>query len=95
MEDLILSESHWNYRVVWKDGVYGIHEAYYSSNGKVVAVTVDPVSPVATSEDEELGENPVEVLDKSLRWMLLALDDPILDYESIPEDGAKWDDEDE
>jgi hypothetical protein len=81
----------WNNRVVKKlhkwvdakgqqrgDWTYGIHEAYYDKNGKVLAVTEDPVEPH--------GET-VQEMRRSWCMMAEAFGQPILDFDCIPEPG--------
>jgi hypothetical protein len=43
---------HWNYRVLKKDGVLGIHAVYYDENGKVEGWSENSFSPVAEHHDE-------------------------------------------
>lgn len=81
--------SHWNHRVVrrtFDNGttLLGIHEAFCDKNGLVWAITTDPVSPMVEPPEEGLDE-----LKKVLGWMLKACDQPVLDFDSIPEEGAK------
>lgn len=80
--------SHWNHRVVkrvykmgdYEETSYGVHEAYYDDNNKVNMITEEPVGPH--------GETMKE-LRQCLEWMTKALEHPILDYDKIPEEGAK------
>jgi hypothetical protein len=83
----------WNYRVVKKiiknthpslneeveRVVYGIHEAFYDQNGRVRAVTQDPIN---------LLWEDIDTLRKSWVMMAQAFGLPILDFDKIPEDGA-------
>ena len=81
----------WNNRVVrrfhqWVDAkgqqrgdwTYGIHEAYYDKNNKVMAITEDPVEPH--------GETVAEM---RRHWCMMAeaFGQPILDADCIPEPG--------
>lgn len=82
--------SSWNYRVIHRkilgrtpefdEDVYAIHEVYYDDEGKMVAVTDDPVP--AYSEDM-----------KGLAWVLErfaeAYKKGVVEWDSIPEKGAK------
>ena len=82
----------WNYRVVRKrityieptdskervDYTYAIYEAYYDENGRVGAITQEPVEP--------FGET-VEELRHSWMMMAEAFGQPVLDDSSIPEPG--------
>lgn len=61
----------WNYRVVRKNGLLGIHEAYYDEGGMVTGLSVDPLTP--TYDD-------VTELKVNLELMLSAIDDGIIDY---------------
>ena len=63
----------WNYRVVKKDGMYAIHEVYYS-DGKVVGITEDGVAPT--------GETKLEVVEDLVR-MLQDCKSEIVDYEDF------------
>ena len=65
---------YWNYRVVRKNGLLGIHEAYYDEAGTVHSLTINPVSP--TYED-------LTALKTHLELMLSALDENIIDFEDI------------
>jgi hypothetical protein len=67
--------SHWNYRVVEKDGYYGIHEAYYDDKkDKPHSITKNEVSPFGETLDE---------LKSSLQMVSEALDKPVLHYEDF------------
>lgn len=63
--------SHWNYRVVQIDGTdgpeYGIVEAYYDDNNKVIGHT-DPMV---------FGDSIID-LGQALEWMMLSLEQPII-----------------
>lgn len=69
----------WNYRVIKKElsgefestVQYAIHEVHYK-DGKAVAYTSDPISP--------LGETPEE-LREDLKRMMMALERPLFDFE--------------
>ena len=82
--------SHWNHRVVRKtypsgEVLLNIHEAFCDAEGRVWAITQDPTSPCVCESDEE----DVDALKKVIGWMLKACDAPILDFDKIPEEGAK------
>ena len=62
----------WNYRVVRKNGLLGIHEAYYDASGTVHSLSMDPVSPVHDNISE---------LKTDLELMLDALNDSITDFD--------------
>lgn len=86
----------WNYRVVRQKHVwfdershvecvryeYGIHEAFYDSEGHVGAITCDPVGP---------SGDTVQELRHAWVMMAEAFGQPILDDELIPEPGCKQD----
>ena len=81
--------SHWNNRVVRRtypsgEVMLGIHEAFCDDAGRVWGITQDPISPRVEENDDE----NIESLKEVLGWMLKACDAPILDYDSIPEEGA-------
>lgn len=64
----------WNYRVVRKNGLLGIHEAYYDDCGNVRSLSMEPVSP--TYED-------VAQLKTNLTLMIDALEETVLDFDQI------------
>lgn len=82
------SVSTWNHRVVRREYpkavpeeriLYGVHEAYYDSEGVCFSVTRDPTPAYGATLDEVRRE---------LERMLAALEKPVLDYETreeIPE----------
>lgn len=84
--------SHWNHRVVrrtfegYDEVRYGIHEAYYDDNGLIWAITKDAV---------EVDAEDMDGLKQKLEWMQKALENPILEYDNIPEPGAKGPGEDD
>ncbi len=69
----------WNYRVVKKrsgcEEFYGIHEVYYSEDGKPEMVTMEPVAIV--------GDSLLELQEEFVHY-LRALLKPVLNYEDIP-----------
>ena len=66
--------STWNHRVVRAQYAtevwYGIHEAYYDDNGKVISWTMRPV---------EIAGNSIQDLRKTLEQMLECLDKEVID----------------
>jgi hypothetical protein len=66
--------SHWNYRVVRKEGALAIHAVYYDDSGEVEGWSERPFSPVAESCDE---------LRTNLELMLEALGKDVLNIESF------------
>jgi hypothetical protein len=79
---------HWNYRLCRSKApnaavyTYGIHEAYYNSDGTIWAVTEDAVS-VGFDEFEPTDNEAAENMKKTLRWMSEALDKPMLDLDNF------------
>lgn len=79
--------SHWNYRVIKKhfespyekEFRYGIHEAYYDDEGRIISISVEPMDPH--------GDTPEE-LAEDMKYMALALEKPILDYETACDPNA-------
>lgn len=75
----------WNYRLVRRrmkgETFYAVHEAYYDDAGKVWAITQDPSPARGDSRDEVL-----EALALMMKDILRA---PTLDYNKVPEKGAK------
>ena len=75
----------WNYRLVRRrqrgETFYAIHEAYYDDNKKVWAITTDPSPARGSTRDEVL-----EALAKMMNDIFRA---PVLEYNKIPERGAK------
>jgi hypothetical protein len=71
--------SHWDYRVVAKNGEFAIHEALYDDEGQLEGITEDPVFPRA----ESLGE-----LREELMRYAAALEDPLLDYSEVASHGS-------
>jgi len=74
----------WDWRVVRREhengeATFGVYEAYYDAEGRVWAVTAEPV--------EAQGETLQELKDE-LWEQLKALIEPILNYDDIPEPGA-------
>jgi hypothetical protein len=83
----------WNNRIVRKKHIsktkvngkktisytYGIHVAYCDKNGKVLAITKDPVEPHGDT---------VSDLKKGYLMQADAFTKPVLDYDKIPEEGA-------
>lgn len=78
----------WDYRIVKKTTTfngkkyysYGIHEVYYDSKNKPVAVTEDPVHPA--------GETVIDLI-QDVYLMLISIGKPILDWDLIPKDGLE------
>ena len=63
---------HWNYRIVEKDGYFGIHEAYYKKKKKKPhTISMDSMSP--------RGET-IKELKKDLKWFKEAFKKPVLKY---------------
>lgn len=71
----------WNYRVIRKRHHFpgqpdheelGIHEVYYDEDGNPASVTMDSMKP---------SGNTLEELAADLRYMVAALNKPILEYD--------------
>ena len=74
------AEGRWNYRVVFKDGAFAVHEVVYAADGKVVWFSADPVAPAGGSAEE---------LAVDLRRMADALDYPPLDFAAMARDDLR------
>ena len=70
------SNSYWNYRVVKKGNLYGIHEVHYDGNGKVEYMSVNPVPAEAGSRED-------------LKWVLRMMEAnwcmPAVNFETMEE----------
>ena len=70
------SNSYWNYRVVKKGNLYGVHEVHYDENGKVEFLSVNPVPVEAGSRED-------------LKWVLRMMEAnwcmPPVDFETMEE----------
>lgn len=71
--------THWNYRVIRRtfsdEHEYGIYETYYNADGSIdFSKEPDPVR--AESKD---------ALRQTLIWMMVALDKPVIDYDTCKE----------
>lgn len=71
----------WNHRLVRRtypdaaQGVwFGIHEAYYDDDGKIYAITEEPVAPCGEA---------VEELREEISRMARALSAPVVIYEDV------------
>lgn len=75
----------WNYRLVRRrmkgETFYDVHEAYYDDKQKVWAITQNPTTARGDTRDE--------VLQCLARMMNDILRAPVLDYNKVPEKGAK------
>lgn len=75
----------WNYRLVRQrkkgETFYAVHEAYYDDKQRVWGVTENP-SPAR-------GDSRDEVLEALGRMIVDILRAPVLDYNKVPEKGAK------
>lgn len=75
----------WNYRVMKRENSsgeydYGIYEVYYDENGKVISWTINPITPVRSSEEE---------LQFELHLMLRAFKETTLVYEEDEDSPAE------
>ena len=64
----------WNYRVVKKDGLLGIHGVYYDEKNNIRSADVDPNAP--------FGED-LEELRSRLELMIESLAEEIIDFETL------------
>lgn len=64
---------HWNYRILKRDGLYGIYEVYYDKSNKPIACDAFPIL-----EDENL-----EDLQFILNEMLRAFGKEVLNYDDF------------
>ena len=71
--------SHWNYRVMLKDGQYAVHEVFYEDDGRISGYTEDPVFP---------AESPEELAEEFERFRR-ALGEPVLDYDAEEAEAAR------
>lgn len=83
----------WNYRICKKtlEGnnhvavVYGIHEAYYNDNGEIWGVTENPIMVLTdiVLDLDEKEEDAVKDLKETMRYITKALEEPILDLDTL------------
>ena len=84
----------WNYRIIKRyqdvrygqgkrDWFYGVYEVYYNKDGKITAISEEPIAPVGNHFEELRGE---------VSKMMSAFGKPILDYDQIK--FVKWSEED-
>ena len=67
--------SHWNFRIVENDGLYGIHEAYYEDGvEKPHSISKESMSPFGETFEE---------LKEDVEKFVVALDKPILHYKDF------------
>ena len=70
-----MGKSYWNYRVVEKDGYFGIHEAFYNGKDKKPdSITQNEMSPHGETFEE---------LKEDFQMFAKALDKPTLHYEDF------------
>lgn len=69
-------ESYWNYRVVKKGELYGIHECYYNSDGVIELISEDATGVMAESRD-------------GVKWCLRMMESnwclPVIDFDTLKE----------
>lgn len=69
-------ESYWNYRVVKKGELYGIHEVHYNSDGKPELISENPAMIEAESRD-------------GVKWCIRMMESnwclPVIDYGTMEE----------
>lgn len=79
----------WNYRIVNKNGMLGIYEAFYNGTkiGAVGAVVVGSRPHSITENPIDItGSNPDELADM-YKMMAEAFEQPILEYDEIGDKG--------
>lgn len=69
----------WNYRIIKKQGTFGIHRVEYDTKGGLETCTEDVLAPY--------GESRKELMD-DLILMLCAALNPVLKYEDFGNDDA-------
>ena len=68
---------HWNYRIIEKDGDFGIYEVYYKEDNKSIwSCTKNPITVTG---------NDLPDLEGAYKMMAEAFKAPILKYEDIPD----------
>jgi len=72
-----MSDKFWDYRILkrtYSTGEigYGIYEVFYNGKGKPIMCTEDPCGAYGDT---------IEELQQDLKWMLEALNQPVLDYD--------------
>ena len=72
--------SHWNYRVIRKDGRLAVHEVFYADDGRVSGYTAEPAYPRADDPD-----GLAEEFDRYRR----ALAEPVLDYAALEAEAVR------
>jgi len=66
--------SSWSYRVVKKEGAFGIHEVYYDDEGRENMCTENPIDMYGESADD---------LEFMIREFKVAMKQPWLSYENF------------
>ena len=84
--------SYWNYRVVHRvhsgSGTsLGIYEAFYDAKNRIWGVSENACS--VNLDGYESDSEGLKALREELDWFKYALSRPILEYDQIPEAGAK------
>jgi len=76
MSKKITKETYWNYRVVKKGNLYGVHEVHYGDDSKVEFITVNPMPVEAGSRED-------------VKWVLRMMEAnwclPVIDFETMEE----------
>lgn len=75
-----VDEFVWNYRVIERDGVFAIHEAFYEG-GELVGITSEPVCPQGDDLEELRGD---------IANFVKALRTPVLKFEDCPDAGKHF-----
>lgn len=61
----------WNYRLVKKDGLIGIHSVYYNQKKEIQSLSVDP---------EYLSAETVDELKENVEKIMRAFERPVIDF---------------
>jgi hypothetical protein len=69
-----------NYRVIFRDGQYAVHQVFYGDDGRITGYTQDPVFP---------GAGTLEELAAELRRCEAALNEPLLDYAELQSEAER------
>lgn len=70
----IMSAKYWNYRVIRKNGEFGIHGVYYDENDNIIGYDIEPNVYVGSDLND---------LKNTLTLMMEATDKEILDFELL------------
>ena len=66
--------THWNYRVIVRDGRFAVHSVYYAKDGRITAFSAEPSVPSGES---------FEALAADLERFRQALAEAVLDFGTL------------